>query len=125
MVRSTRVGILHAFDILCTDAYGRGARNRYDDGRRSPRRRYSPDSRYRKEPNLPHPMDQERLVPYRSFVEWYRDADPDQYAEDEVASREKPDDRTVGLKARYDEFRADFNAKQVSLGNVANEPLVI
>jgi hypothetical protein len=61
-------------------------------------------------------MDQERLVPYRSFVEWYRDADPDQYAEDEVTSREKPDDRTVGLKARYDEFRADFNAKQVSLG---------
>ncbi|KIM25618.1 hypothetical protein M408DRAFT_331147 [Serendipita vermifera MAFF 305830] len=97
------------------DPYGRGGRNRYDDGRRSPRRRYSPDSRYRREPTLPHPMDQDRLVPYRSFLEWYKETDPERYYLDEAATKENPSDRKVGLKARYDDFRADYNAKQVQV----------
>ncbi|KAG8759946.1 hypothetical protein FRC14_004499 [Serendipita sp. 396] len=96
------------------DAYGRG-RPRYDDGRRSPRHRYSPDPRNRRESHLPHPMDQDRLVPYRSFVEWYRETAPDRYFDDEAATKENPTDRKVGLKARYDEFRADYSAKQVQI----------
>jgi len=58
-------------------------------------------------------MDQDRLVPYRSFLEWYRETDPDRYYQDETATKENPSDRKVGLKARYDEFRADYSAKQV------------
>ena len=98
---------------MSEDNYNRGGRGRYDDGRRSPRRRYSPDSRYRREPTLPHPMDQDRLVPYRSFLEWYRETDPDRFYQDEATTKENPSDRKIGLKARYDEFRADYNAKQV------------
>lgn len=64
---------------------------------------------------MPHPMDQERLIPYRAFVEWYREAHPDRYYDDEAISKENDSDRRVGLKARYDEFRADYNAKQVSI----------
>lgn len=58
-------------------------------------------------------MDQDRLVPYRSFLDWYRESDPDRFYEDEGASKDHPNDRSIGLKARYDEFRADYNAKQV------------
>jgi hypothetical protein len=52
-------------------------------------------------------------VPYRSFLEWYRETDPDRFYQDEITTKENPSDRKVGLKARYDEFRADYNAKQV------------
>lgn len=58
-------------------------------------------------------MDQDRLVPYRSFLEWYKETDADRYYQDETATKENPSDRKVGLKARYDDFRADYNAKQV------------
>ena len=104
---------IESFSLCIPDQYGRGGRSRYDDGRRSPRRRYSPDTRYRRDSNLPNPMDQDKLVPYRSFLEWYRDAAPDRFFEDEAVTRDNPSDRKVGLKARYDEFRADFQGKQV------------
>jgi hypothetical protein len=58
-------------------------------------------------------MDQDRLIPYRSFLDWYRESDPDRYYDDDAVPKDNPSDRSVGLKARYDEFRADYNAKQV------------
>lgn len=88
------------------DQYGRARK----DGRRSPRRRHSPQ---RKQANIQDPMNQDKLPMFRAFVDWYREVYPEKYKEEEAASQQNPDPN-VGMKARYEEFRLAYNAKQVS-----------
>ena len=79
------------------------------------RRRRSPDRRPR-ESLFPDPMQQDKLVTFRAFTDWFRDVYPDRFREEEL---QRPDDvdsnRKVGLKARYEEYKIAFNAKQVRL----------
>jgi hypothetical protein len=59
-------------------------------------------------------MQQDKLVTFRAFTDWFRDVYPDRFREEEL---QRPDDvdsnRKVGLKARYEEYKIAFNAKQV------------
>ena len=81
---------------------------------RSPdRRRRSLDRRPR-ESLFPDPMQQDKLVTFRAFTDWFRDVYPDRFREEELQRPEDVDsNRKVGLRARYEEYKIAFNAKQV------------
>ena len=83
---------------------------------RSPdRRRRSLDRRPR-ESLFPDPMQQDKLVTFRAFTDWFRDVYPDRFREEELQRPEDVDsNRKVGLRARYEEYKIAFNAKQVRL----------
>jgi hypothetical protein len=69
-------------------------------------------------------MQQDKLVTFRAFTDWFRDVYPDRFREEEL---QRPDDvdsnRRVGLKARYEEYKIAFNAKQVRLPVLPTPPL--
>jgi hypothetical protein len=68
-------------------------------------------------------MQQDKLVTFRAFTDWFRDVYPDRFREEEL---QRPDDvdsnRKVGLRARYEEYKIAFSAKQVRLPVLSYSP---
>lgn len=67
---------------------------------------------------FPNPYDSDCPVPMRSFIDWFQYTHPEDFADDERATQEasKNGDSTlnIGVKGRYEKYRKNMIAKQVS-----------